>query len=205
MVELLLEALCEKINKYVQEKQEENNIAKEQAAKYGDEHLITILETKSDKVIKYSVEDLVSIPSESKYLSDIKSECDVPICDDFITFSNPLFDSYEDSTSSDDESFSDEDVSKETFKICLNPLFDEEIISTNIGPHHFNAESDLIESLLNRDTLLVSSLNFNSLLEEFSGKLAHIDMISPEIDEADLDPEEEIHLVEKLLYYNSSP
>ncbi|GKA30015.1 hypothetical protein Tco_0716260, partial [Tanacetum coccineum] len=74
-----------------------------------------------------------------------------------------------------------------------------------IDPHHFNAESDLLESLLNRDTSIVSSSNFDSLLEEFSGELAHIDLISPEIDEADFDLEEQILLVEKLLYDNSSP
>ncbi|GJU71828.1 hypothetical protein Tco_1263233 [Tanacetum coccineum] len=105
----------------------------------------------------------------------------------------------------DDESFSDEDVPKENFKIYSNSLFDEEIISTKIDPHHFNAESDLIESLLNRDTSIVSSPKFDSLLEEFSDELAHIDLISPKIDEANFDPEEEIRLVEKLLYDNSSP
>ncbi|GKD16812.1 hypothetical protein Tco_1205970, partial [Tanacetum coccineum] len=102
---------------------------------------------------------------------------------------------------SDDESFSDEDVPKE---IYLNPLFDEEIISTKIDPHHFNAESDLIESLLNRDSLIISSPKFDSLLEEFSGELAHIDLILPGINEADFDPKEEIRLVKKLLYDNSS-
>ncbi|GJZ14829.1 hypothetical protein Tco_0550506 [Tanacetum coccineum] len=61
------------------------------------------------------------------------------------------------------------------------------------------------ESLLNRDTSIVSSPKFDSLLEEFSGELAHIDLISPEIDKADFDPEEEISLVEKLLYDNASP
>ncbi|GJY90428.1 hypothetical protein Tco_0505624 [Tanacetum coccineum] len=132
-------------------------------------------------------------------------ECDVPVCDNFMTFSIHLLDSYDDSTSSDDESFSDEDVPKENFKIYSNSLFDEEIISTKIDPHHFNAESDLIESLLNRDTSIVSSPKFDSLLEEFSGELAHIDLISPKIDEADFDLEEEIRLVEKLLYDNSSP
>ncbi|GJV85183.1 hypothetical protein Tco_1525081 [Tanacetum coccineum] len=45
----------------------------------------------------------------------------------------------------------------------------------------------------------------NSLLEEFFGELAHIDLIPPGIDEADFDPEEDIRLVEKLLYDNSSP
>ncbi|GJW68557.1 hypothetical protein Tco_0122981 [Tanacetum coccineum] len=167
-----------------------------------DEHLDTIPEREENE---FSVEDLNLTPSESKDLSDIESGCDMPVCDYFMTFSNPLFDSYDDSTSSDDESFSDEDVLKEIFKIYSNPLFDEEIISTKINLHHFNAKSDLIESLLNRDTLIVSSPKFDSLLEEFSGELTHIDLISLEIDEADLDPEEEIRLVEKLLYDYSSP
>ncbi|GKB80950.1 hypothetical protein Tco_0947845 [Tanacetum coccineum] len=170
-----------------------------------DEHLDTISETKSDEENKSSVEDPNLTPSESEDLSDIESECDVPVCDNFMTFSIHLLDSYDDSTSSDDESFSDEDVPKENFKIYSNSLFDEEIISTKIDPHHFNAESDLIESLLNRDTSIVSYPKFDSLLEEFSGELAHIDLISPKIDEADFDPEEEIRLVEKLLYDNSSP
>nr|GEU95616.1 hypothetical protein [Tanacetum cinerariifolium] len=171
-----------------------------------DEHLDTISETKSDKEYESCVKDLNLTPSESedlsddlsKDLSDIESECDVLVGDDFMTFSNPLFDSYEDSTSIDDESFCDEDVPKKNFKIYSNPLFDEEIISTKIDTHHFNTESDLIESLLNRDTSIVSSPKFDSLLEEFFGELALIDLISLEIDEADFDPEEEIYLVEKL-------
>ncbi|GKA79367.1 hypothetical protein Tco_0785963 [Tanacetum coccineum] len=51
----------------------------------------------------------------------------------------------------------------------------------------------------------ISSPKFDSLLEEFSGELAPIDLISSEINEADFDPKEEIRLVEKLLYDNSSP
>ncbi|GKD34529.1 hypothetical protein Tco_1250038 [Tanacetum coccineum] len=168
----------------------------------GDEQLSTTLETESDELIKSSVENLVLIPSEFKDFSNNESECDVPVCDTFTTFSNLLFDADDDFSSSDDESFSDEDVPKEIYS---NPLFDEEIISTKIDPHHFNVESDLIESLLNRDTLIISSPKFDSLLEEFSGELAHIDLIPPGINEADFDPEEDIRLVERLLYDNSSP
>ncbi|GJS56253.1 hypothetical protein Tco_0629615 [Tanacetum coccineum] len=172
----------------------------------GDEHLSTILETESDELIKSSVENLVPTPSESedlsKDLSDIESECNVPVCDDFTTFSNLLFDADNDFSFSDDESFSDEDVPKEIYS---NLLFDKEIISTKIDPHHFNAESDLIESLLNQDTSIISSPKIDSILEEFSGELAHIDLIPPGINETDFDPEEEIRLVEKLLYDNSSP
>nr|GEW82773.1 hypothetical protein [Tanacetum cinerariifolium] len=170
------------------------------------EHLDTIPKTELDKLMKSSVENLVPNPSESEGLSedlsDIESECDVPVCDDFTTFSNLLFDADENFSSSDDESFSDEDVPKEIYS---NPLFDEEIISIKIDLHHFNAESDLIESLPNQYSSIISSPKIDSLLEEFSGELAHIDLIPSGINEADFDPEEEIRLVEKLLYDNSSP
>nr|GEV61583.1 hypothetical protein [Tanacetum cinerariifolium] len=173
----------------------------EDSLKMGDEHLDTIPKTESDEFIKSSVENLVPSPSESEDLSD--SECDVPACDDFTTFSNLLFDADDDFSSSDNESFSDEDISKEIYS---NPLFNEEIISMKIDLHHFNAESDLIESLLNHDSSIIySSSKIDSLLDEFTGKLILLKSVSPRIDETDCDPEEEIHLIEKLLYDNSSP
>nr|GEY08938.1 hypothetical protein [Tanacetum cinerariifolium]GEY08946.1 hypothetical protein [Tanacetum cinerariifolium] len=128
-----------------------------------NEHLDTIPETKSDEFIKSSVENLVPIPSEFEDFSNIESECDMPDCDDsqttnFSTFSNPLFD---DSTFSDDESSHEEVIHEMSFKTYSNPLFDldEEIIST-------------------------SSPKFDSLLEEFSGELAHTDLIPSGINEA---------------------
>nr|GEY69909.1 ribonuclease H-like domain-containing protein [Tanacetum cinerariifolium] len=172
---------------------------------YGDEHHSTNPETKSDEVINSSVKNFVPIPSEFEVTSDNESECDVPVNDEsftiFTTFSNPLFDCKNDFTSSDDESHFNEDVWIENLKIYSNPLFDdEENISTKIDPHYFGAESNLIKSLLNRDTLIDSSPKFDYFLEEFSGELAHIDLIPPRIEEADFDLEEEIHLVENLLY-----
>ncbi|GJU52409.1 hypothetical protein Tco_1226123 [Tanacetum coccineum] len=166
---------------------------------------------------EYTIAITPDLPTEepdnslkSEVTSDNESECDVPIDDEssltFMTFSNPLFDSNDDFSSSDDESLSDDDVLMENFKIYSNPLFDnEEIISTKMDPHSFNAESNLIESLLNRDTLIDSSPKFDYLLEEFSGELAHIDPIPPGFEEADFDLEEEIHFVKNLLYDNSSP
>nr|GEV15314.1 hypothetical protein [Tanacetum cinerariifolium] len=167
----------------------------------GDEHLDAILEKESDEFIKSSVENLVPNPSESEDLSNIRSEYDVPVCDDFTTFSNLLFDADDNFFSSDDESFSDEDVPKEIYS---NPLFDEEIISIKIDPHHFNAESDLIDTLLNQDSSIISSSKIESLLDEFAGELIFLKSIPPGIDEADCDPEEEIRLIEKLLYDNLS-
>nr|GEW01689.1 hypothetical protein [Tanacetum cinerariifolium] len=144
----------------------------------GDEHLDTILEKESDEFIKSSVENLVSNPSESEN----ERECDVPVCDDFTTFSNLLFDADDNFSSSDDKSFSDEDIPKEIYS---NPLFDEAIISIKIDPRHFNAESDLIESLLNQDSLIISSSKIDSLLDEFAGELIFLKSIPPRTDEAD--------------------
>ncbi|GKA62687.1 hypothetical protein Tco_0762206 [Tanacetum coccineum] len=191
-----------------------------------DKHLDTILEMKSDEFIKSSVENLVQNPSESEDASD--GVCDLPICDDFpkshlVSFSNPLFDINDDCTSSDDESFSEEDVPMENFKFFSNPLFDldEEIVSTEVnliqnevlesitsippGIDSFYAESNLIESLLNRNTSIDSSSKIDSLLDEFVSELTLLKSIPPRIDDDNLDPEGEIHLVERLLYDNSSP
>ncbi|GKC45781.1 hypothetical protein Tco_1063503 [Tanacetum coccineum] len=79
----------------------------------GDEDLNTIPKTESDEFIKSSAEDPVPILSESEDTSKSDSVCDLPSCDNFspinvyeeksVTFSNPLFDSNDDFTSSDDE------------------------------------------------------------------------------------------------------
>nr|GEW84192.1 reverse transcriptase domain-containing protein [Tanacetum cinerariifolium] len=140
-----------------------------------NEHIDTIPKTKSDEFIKFSVENLVPIPSKSEDFSDIESECDMPDCDDsqtikFSTFSNPLFD---DSTCSDDESSHEEVIHKMSFKTYSNPLFDldEEIVSSEFNPIHnedlnstskndrFDTKSYLLESLLNRDESIPSGID----------------------------------------------
>ncbi|GJT17492.1 retrovirus-related pol polyprotein from transposon TNT 1-94 [Tanacetum coccineum] len=154
----------------------------------GDEHLDTIPATESDEFIKSSVENLVPTPIEFEDFSD--DECDLPPYDDSsknhdFTFSNPLFDIDEDFTLSD-ESFSEEDIPKENFIIFSNPLFDldEEIASTKVdrindevlegihsippGIDSFDAESDLVESMLNRDISIDSSPKIDSLSNEFA-------------------------------------
>ncbi|GJX39425.1 hypothetical protein Tco_0252728 [Tanacetum coccineum] len=156
-----------------------------------DEHLDTIPVTESANTIKSRVEDLVPTPSESADLSDGESECDMPINDDspeshFSTFDNPLFDSNDD-FSSDDESLSEEEIQKDEFKYFSNPLYDldDEIITNEkILPNQkdldvdipippgidkpcFNAESDLLESLLNRDSP-IDSTKIDSIFDEFS-------------------------------------
>ncbi|GJU14529.1 hypothetical protein Tco_1142495 [Tanacetum coccineum] len=190
-----------------------------------NEHLDTISATESDEFIKSSVENLVPTPIEFEDFSD--DECDLPPYDDSsknhdFTFSNPLFDIDEDFTLSD-ESFSEEDIPKENFIIFSNPLFDldEEIASTKVdrindevlegihsippGIDSFDAESDLVESVLNRDISIDSSPKIDSLSNEFAGELILPKSIPPEIEEVEFDPEGDILFLESLLYDNSSP
>nr|GFB65602.1 hypothetical protein [Tanacetum cinerariifolium] len=141
-----------------------------------DEDLSTIPETESDEVIKSSVKHLVPIPSESEDTSGSDSEYDLSLCDDFspidvpegksMIFSNPLFISNNDFTSSDDESLSDEDVSEDKVKIYSNPLFkfDDEYISSNVNPLFDEVlknieKKDSYDSNLDEPDLLVTPLS----------------------------------------------
>nr|GFA27872.1 glucan endo-1,3-beta-glucosidase 7 [Tanacetum cinerariifolium] len=62
-----------------------------------------------------------------------------------------------------------------------------------------------MESLRTHDSSLPISFKIDSLLDEFAGELTLLKLISPGIDKADCDLEEDIRLIEKLLYDNSSP
>ncbi|GJX48743.1 hypothetical protein Tco_0273933 [Tanacetum coccineum] len=131
-------------------------ISPEDSLIMGNEELNTIPEKESDEFIKSSVEDLVLIPSESEDTSASDSECDLPSCDDFspinvyeekpVTFSNPLLDSNDDFTSSDDESLSNEDVSEVNVKSYSNPLFefDDEYISSDVNPFFDEVLEDIV-------------------------------------------------------------
>ncbi|GJV05991.1 hypothetical protein Tco_1343647 [Tanacetum coccineum] len=141
---------------------------------YRNEKMIFVLEgnvKESNEFIKFSVEDLVPIPSESEDTSESDSDCDLPSCDDFspinvyeeksVTFSNPLFDSNDDFTSSDDESLSDEDIPKENVKTYSNPLFkfDDEYISSAVNPHF----DEVLENIESKDSF-VSNFDESGLL-----------------------------------------
>nr|GEU91890.1 reverse transcriptase domain-containing protein [Tanacetum cinerariifolium] len=144
------------------------------------EHLSTTPETESDKVTDSSDKNLLPIPRESEVTLEDESKCDMPIQDQsssvFMTFSNHLFKDNDDLDSTDDESLFEEDVPIEESKVYPNRLFDDDEINFDELESHTN------------------------YLEEFSGQLAHI---NPEIKEADFDVEEEIRLIENLMYDNS--
>nr|GEV46809.1 hypothetical protein [Tanacetum cinerariifolium] len=114
----------------------------------GNEDLCTTPEKKSDEFINFSVEDLVSILKKA------------------MTFSNPLFNSIDNFTYSDDESLSDEDVPEDNVKIYSNPLFefDDEYISSDVNLlfddvlENINSK-DSYDSNLDESDLLVTPLS----------------------------------------------
>nr|GEW12284.1 putative reverse transcriptase domain-containing protein [Tanacetum cinerariifolium] len=229
-----LTSMCEMFCQFIQKKQEEKQIEEEQAAQaqnskilvcydddddynsaitpnepidslsMGDEHLDTILATQSDEFIKSCIENLV--PNPKKQIEEEQAaqaqNSKILVCydddDDYnsaITPNEPI-----DSLSMGDEHL-------DTIpKIYSNPLFEEEINSMMIDHHHFNAEFDLIESMLNRDSSIISSSSkIDSLLDEFAGELTLLKSIPPGIDETDCHPKKETRFTKKLLYDNSSP
>nr|GEV43456.1 hypothetical protein [Tanacetum cinerariifolium] len=131
-----------------------------------DEHLDTILATKSDEVIKSSVEDLVPIPSESEGIFD--DTCDVPFCDNYppLDVLNDQFDIFfdfnNDCTLSDDDSVEDID--------CIESLNDNPTpnrVLKSPSPFHIPVEDS--DSFFEKsDTSLSYSDNFLPEFETFS-------------------------------------
>nr|GEV64740.1 hypothetical protein [Tanacetum cinerariifolium] len=104
----------------------------------GDEHLDTILATKSNKVIKSSVEDLVPIPSESKGTPNIM--CDVHL----VNNPTPLVakDHFEIVINSNDDISSSDDDS----------LYNENIEYVEASPHEFELVSlEVAEIVIPKD------------------------------------------------------
>nr|GFC75243.1 hypothetical protein [Tanacetum cinerariifolium] len=135
--------MCEMFCQIVQKKQEEKWIEEEQAASarywkipvccdddddydsaitpeetdnslsMGDEHLDTILATESDEVIKYSVEDLVPIPSEFEGI--LNTMCDVHFVNNHTpleakNYFETVINFNDDISSSDDDSLHEENI-----------------------------------------------------------------------------------------------
>nr|GEW25306.1 hypothetical protein [Tanacetum cinerariifolium] len=116
----------------------------------------------------------------------------------------------------DDHSF---DFKTKSFSTSLNSLLEETNNFYNSLPEFttfskvlFDAkyESDSkeiipMESLRTHDSSFPISSKIDSLLDEFAGELTLLKSIPPRINETDCDFEEDIHLIDKLLYDNSSP
>ncbi|GJW15583.1 reverse transcriptase domain-containing protein [Tanacetum coccineum] len=156
------------------------------------------------KMIKSSIDDFSSIN-----VYEEKS----------VTFSNPLFDSNDDFTSSDDESLFDEDVPEDNVKIYSNPLFayDDEYISSDVNPLFDEVLEDIESkdsyvSNLDEPALLVTPLSDANEDECFDpgGVIDEIDAfldmdISTDIENGDHDSEGDIIYLESLLIDDTIP
>nr|GFA17697.1 hypothetical protein [Tanacetum cinerariifolium] len=105
------------------------------------------------------------------------------------------------------------------YNFAITP--NEPVDSLSIGDKHLNiipaTESEEFikssvenlvpnpKSMRTHDSSLIISSKIDSLLYEFTGELILLKSIPSRIDEADCDPEEDIRLIERLLYDNSSP
>nr|GFC45283.1 hypothetical protein [Tanacetum cinerariifolium] len=76
---------------------------------------------------------------------------------------------------------------------------DEEIIPMEIDQHSLNAESDLIESLPNHDSLVIISSKIDFLFDEFVGELTFLKSFPSGIDETDCHPEKEISSYQEIV------
>nr|GEX54600.1 hypothetical protein [Tanacetum cinerariifolium] len=98
----------------------------EYSTSMGYENSNTTLETKSDEIMKFGVEELVPILSENEVTLEDKTECDVPISENS-TISNDHSDIFSNSKIDDDISSDEDDF--EDIEYVEASLFDPEIVS----------------------------------------------------------------------------
>nr|GEU81455.1 hypothetical protein [Tanacetum cinerariifolium] len=163
----------------------------------GDEHLDTIPATESDEFIKSSVENLVPNSSESKG----EHESDVPACDDFTTFSNLLFDV------DDDFSYSDDEIDKADCDLEEEIRFDERLLYDNSSPRpleEFNYENSdaIIESF---SPSPIPAEDSDPFMEEIDLFLASDGSIPSGIDNDYSDSEGDNLFLERLLHDDHIP
>ncbi|GJW09587.1 hypothetical protein Tco_1575414 [Tanacetum coccineum] len=104
------------------------------------------------------------------------------------------------------ETESDEFIKSSVEDLIQNPSESEdEHLDFTPKDVRFDVESYLLESLVNRDTLMAFPPKIDFLLDEFAGELTHLQSIPPGIDNINLDSEADILFLESLLYDNSSP
>ncbi|GJX55902.1 hypothetical protein Tco_0285799 [Tanacetum coccineum] len=134
-----------------------------------DEHLDTISATESDEVIKSNVENLVPIPCESEGIPD--SVCDVPLCNNptpleaFKEHSETVIDSNDDSTSSDDDSFSIGGIDTDILLTIKDDILREKLLNVNLLIANIEALKD--NPTPSSDFVTKSPSTFpNSFLEE---------------------------------------
>ncbi|GKB48397.1 hypothetical protein Tco_0899150 [Tanacetum coccineum] len=126
-----------------------------------DEHLDAIPATESDEVIKSSVENLVSTPSESEGIPD--KMCDVPLSNNptpleaFKEHSEIVVDFNDDSTSSDDGSPNDKDIEYVDASPPHAEIVSSEVVEI-VTPEDGEIEDDVLREKLSKINLLIAKI-----------------------------------------------
>nr|GEU62163.1 hypothetical protein [Tanacetum cinerariifolium] len=148
----------------------------------GDEYLDTITTTKSDKFIKSSVENLVSIPSESEGIPD--NMCDVPFHDNSppLDVSKDQFEDFsyynDDSTSIDEEISSGSTTTRSDISLPDYEVFyDDHVKETSSGSATTHSDFSLYDSFIFDLSINLFPPADMSDFIEFADELVHI--ISP--------------------------
>nr|GFA47075.1 hypothetical protein [Tanacetum cinerariifolium] len=134
----------------------------------GDEHLDTISATESDEFIKYGVENLISIPSESVGIPE--HVCDVPFHDNSppLDVSKDQIEDFSESnkefSSIDDDSFSIDDIDYVEASPLDSELFSSEVIEIVIS--EVGGIDDDILLMIKDDILREKLRNVNLLISK---------------------------------------
>nr|GEW18473.1 hypothetical protein [Tanacetum cinerariifolium] len=155
--------LFQRLHNDVQNIHEELEVGAHNSLSMWDEHLDTIPAMESDNFIKFSVENLVPIPSESKGIPD--NMCDMPFHDNSppLDISKDQFkdfsDSNDESTSIDDDSFSIDDIEYVEASSPDSELVSSEVMEIVI-PKVGGIDDDILLTIKN-DILREKLLNVN--------------------------------------------
>nr|GEV12838.1 hypothetical protein [Tanacetum cinerariifolium] len=145
-----------------------------------DQHLDTISATESDKFVKYSVENLVPIPSESEGIPG--NLCDVPYHDNSLPLDfskdqfEDFFDSNDDFTSNDDDSFSIDNIEYVEASTPNSELVSSEVMEIVI-PEVGGIDDDILLTIKDdilREKLLNETNTFDNSLPEL--KIFYFDL-----------------------------
>ncbi|GKD03964.1 hypothetical protein Tco_1178938 [Tanacetum coccineum] len=197
-------SICDMVGQYMQKKEEEKRIAEEQAAKdrywkipicYDDDEDYTIAIDPSPST-RLTDPPTDTTPEDTTPTRKGPSSLLCPLGKDYYYFG--LIPQFLVSRTLSKSQVSPKILLKVSV-ICLRMM----ILLKNHD--RFDVESYLLESLVNRDTLMASPPKIDFILDEFAGELTRLQSIPPGIDNVNLDPEGDILFLESLLYDNSSP
>ncbi|GKA36139.1 hypothetical protein Tco_0722630 [Tanacetum coccineum] len=207
-------SICDMVGQYLQKKEEDKRIAEDQAAKdqywkipicYNDDDDEYSFATQ-EYLKKFSSAITPDLPKSDSLIMEDEHLDTIPETESDELIKSSVEDLVHTPSESDGISEGECDLPVyDDFSPKKDEVLDDIIsIPPGNGNDHFNAESSLIESVLNRDNV-ISSPKIDFLIEEFAGELALIAPIPPGIVEADLDPKEDIRFIENLMYDNSFP